>query len=211
MKNKKINILAVFTKMLYFIFIALLFYIVGVLIQMEGNYDSQENDISKTETIKLENKVVFTENFPGCDLLSGECLNLNCKYYFLCSDQKYLRCEVYDCGEEFGVGTKDKNGKIKTDRRTKEDREKISRIKDKCRGTVKTLESNCLDEKLEMKIEVITDGDCKIEGFWIKQIDKEAKPVKFSSLGNGSYSIIVNGCEEISEIIATGENGISIK
>lgn len=211
MKNKKIKILTVFVKMFYAIMIVLLFYIVGVLVQIDRSCDNQEDNVSKTEIASLEDKALFAADFPGCSLLNKKCLGAECDKYFLCSDRKYLVCEIYDCGEEFGIGTKDENGEINRQRKAKEDKEKIIKIKEKCAGTVEVLESDCLDEKLEMKVKVITNGDCQIAGFWVGQMNKETKPVKFSNLENGLYLVVANSCEEVSELIAAGENGISIE
>ncbi len=218
MKNKKTDLVVIFMKVLYLIMIILLFCIVGVLIQMNRSHDDKEkSDVSKTEAVKVEDEIIFALDFPGCELLNSKCLGTECDQYFLCGDKKYSVCEIYDCGEEFGIGTKDENGKIEKCRKMKEDREKIVRIKDKCRGTVEALESDCVDEKLEIKVKVITNGDCRIEGFWVGHKNKEngekisSKPVKFSSLGGKLYLVATDSCEEISELIAIGENGISIR
>ena len=115
--------------MIYLILIILLFYIVGVLVQMEKSCNDQKGDIPKIETADSKYKTVFALYFPGCDLLNNECLGTDCDQYFLCNDKKYSICEVYDCREEFGIGTKDKDGKIDTGRKTKDNRKKIIEIK----------------------------------------------------------------------------------
>jgi len=212
MKNKKINILAVFVKTMYLILIILLFYVVGVLVQINENRGDKEDNISKTEVVDSGDEVIFTSYFPGCNLLNSKCLDMECDSYDLCSDKKYLVCEIYDCGEEWGIGTKDKDGKTNIQRKIKDNKKKIIEVKGRCNGTVEILESNCVNERLEIETRVITDGNCKIEGFWIGYEEKgSSKPAKFSSLGNGLYLVVTNNCEKISEIIAMGENGISIK
>ncbi len=217
MKNKKIEIFAIFIKTLYFIVIILLFYIVGVLIQTGGGYDNEGGDISETEAVDSKEKAKFTLYFPECDLLNSKCLDADCDQYFLCSGKEYSRCEVYDCGEEFGIGTEDKDGKFDIFKKAKYNKEKIIEVKNRCNGTAEIIESDCVGEKLEIAAKVVTSGDCAIEGFLVGYGNQENgekisfKPAKFSSVGGGLYSISVNGCNEVSEIIAIGENGVSIR
>lgn len=214
MKNKKIEIFAVFMKALYFIVIILLFYIVGVLIQMDKNYDDKESDISKIEAVDSKEKAKFALYFPECGLLSDKCLDADCDQYFLCSGKEYSRCEIYDCGEEFGIGTEDKNGKFDIFKKAKYNKEKIIEIKSRCDGTVEIIESDCVDGKLEIAAKVVTSGDCAIEGFLVGYKSGEKinfKPAGFFSLGDGLYSVSVGSCGDVAEIIAIGENGVSIK
>ena len=216
MKNKKINILAIFMKTLYFVAIILLFYIVGVLIQIDGECVDRGNNFP-AEISDLSEKTKFASYFPECGLLNSECLNMDCDKYFLCSDKKYSICEVYDCGEEFGIGTKDKDGKTDIQRKAKDNKKKIIEIKSRCSGTVEIIESDCINGKLEMAVKVVTSGDCAIEGFLVGYGSGESgekidfKPAKFSSLGGGLYSVSVSTCGDVAEIIAIGENGVSIK
>ena len=213
MKNKKINIPRALIGISCLIMIILLFYIVGVLFQMDKNC----GDVSETELVDLKDKVVFASYFPECGLLNSECLNTDCDQYFLCSDKKYSICEVYDCGEEFGIGTKDKDGKTDIQRKAKYNKEKIIEIKSRCGGTAEIIESDCINGKLEIAAKVVTSGNCKIEGFLVGYRSGEGgekidfKPAKFSSLGGGFYSVSVSACGDVAEIIAIGENGVSIK
>lgn len=216
MKNKKINSVLTFSGLLYVVMIVLLFYIVGVLVQMNKEYPDEENKPS-VKVVDLNKETGFASYFPECDLLNSECLDTNCKQYFLCSGKEYLRCEVYDCGENFGVGARDKNGEIDITRKAKDNKKKIAEIKNRCNGSVEVVENNCVDEKLEMAVKVVTGGDCEIEGFLIGYGNQENgekisfKPAKFLSLGSGIYSISLNNCNEVGEVIAIGENGVSIK
>jgi len=217
MKNKKIEIFAIFMKTLYFIVIILLFYIVGVLIQMDKNCDDKESDISKIEAVDSKEKAKFTLYFPECDLLNSKCLDTDCDQYFLCSGKEYSRCEIYDCGEEFGIGTEDKDGEFDISRKAKYNKEKIIEIKNRCNGTAEIIESDCVDGKLEIAAKVVTSGDCAIEGFLVGYGNQENgekisfKPAKFSNVGGGLYSVSVGSCGDVAEIIAIGENGVSIK
>ena len=216
MNNKKVDILAIFTKTLYFIAVILLFYIVGVLIQIDGERVDRGNNFP-AETADLNEKTKFAAYFPECDLLNSECLDTNCDQYFLCSGEKYSRCEVYDCGEEFGIGTEDEDGKTDIQRKAKYNKEKIIEIKSRCGGTAEIIESDCINGKLEIAAKVVTSGNCKIEGFLVGYRSGEGgekidfKPAKFSSLGGGFYSVSVSACGDVAEIIAIGENGVSIK
>ena len=216
MKNKKINIPMALIGMSYLIMIILLFYIVGVLFQMYREYAGREDNFP-TKTIDLSEKAKFAAYFPECDLLNSECLDMDCDQYFLCSGKKYSRCEVYDCGKEFGVGVEDKSGKIDILRKAKDNKKKIIEVKSRCGGTVEIVESDCVDGKLEIAAKVATNDDCAIEGFLVGYGNQESgekisfKPAKFLSLGSGLYSVSVNNCDDVSEIIAIGENGVSIR
>lgn len=213
-KSKKTNSLLVFVGVAFFIVFISFYIIIGT--QMGNNKTNKENN---TESANLEDneKCEFAAYFVGCDLLNNKCLDLSCGQYFLCNDEKYKICEIYDCGAEFGVGTKDKNGEVKIERKAKENRDKIIKVKSKCSGSLEIVESNYANEKLEAKIKVTTAGDCEIGGFLVscKNIETEEsgnfKPAKFSVLDDNSYLISISNCVEISEIIAIGENGISIK
>jgi len=184
---------------------------------MNENCGDKKDNISKTEAVDLKNGTIFASYFPECDLLNNECLDTNCDKYFLCSDKKYSICEVYDCGEEFGIGTKDKDGKTNTQRKVKDNKKKIIEVKSRCGGTVEIIKSDCIDEKLEMAVKVVTSGDCAIEGFLVGYKSGESeekidfKPAKFSSLGGGLYSVSISTCGDVAEIIAIGESGVSIK
>lgn len=217
MKNKKMNNSKIFMGILSLVLVFLLFCVVLILLRTDTDNGDRENNPS-AELATSNERVDFAVYFPECNLLSSNCLNADCDQYFLCNDKEYLRCEVYDCGEEFGIGTKDKDGKVDIlPREAKDNKEKIVEVKSRCSGTVEIVKSDCKDEKLKMTIKVATNGDCKIEGFLVGYRDQEGggetnfKPAEFSDLDSGVYAVSVNSCNEVLEIIAIGENGVSIK
>lgn len=216
-KNKKINIPLAFMGIFVIVLIILLFYIVGVLIQFGENEMLENGGGSYDSQTYIEKASEFSSYFPKCDLINNRCLDTSCDKYFLCNDKRYLVCEIYDCKEEFGIGTKDENGKIDIRRKIKDERKKIAEIKNRCDGTLKILKSDCIEEKLEIQTRVSTAGDCVIEGFMaVYKIEedeskKSFKPAKFSNLGDGLYLVKTSNCKEISELIAIGEAGVSIK
>lgn len=211
-KKREVKTASVFAKILFIIITIFLFSVIAVLIRTDENKTGEEiNNLNKDKGNE------FAAYFSGCDLLNRECLSTDCEQYFLCNDEKYSVCEVYDCGTEFGVGTKDGNGKIKVERKIKDDRKKIVEVKSRCSGSLEVTESNYTDEKFEGKVKVTTAGSCEIGGFLVScknletNEDNSFKPAKFSDSGDGSYFVSVDNCSEVSEIIAIGENGVSIK
>ncbi len=214
-KNKKINIPMIFMELSIIILIVLLVYVVGVLTQFDG--DGHWSGFSPAHNGAFNNGAEFASYFAGCGLLNDKCLNTDCDQYFLCNDKKYSICEIYDCGEEFGVGTKDQEGKIDVRKKIKQEREKIKKILDKCKGSLETLENVCEGGKLEIKVKVSTAGSCEIEGFLAsyKSADNaeknELKRAEFSKISDGLYLVSLDDCAKIPELIAVGENGISIK
>lgn len=211
-KNKKTKTLPILMFLFMAIFGLLLFYIIGVLIQLgEKGRDSvlpNQSGLSKNSE--------FASYFPGCGLINNSCLSSKCDQYFLCNDKKYLVCEIYDCGENFGVGTKDENGKINIERKIKQDREKIIKMVSKCKGKIEIMDSACEGEKLKIQAKVTTAGDCKIEAFMAayngdQTESKSFMSAEFSDLGNDLYAVEIGRCDNILEIIAVGEGGVSIK
>lgn len=211
-ENKKRNPFSIFAGVLFFVAAISLFCIIAALIQTGKNKTGEE-----INNLNGDKGSEFAAYFDGCDLLNSECLSMDCEQYFLCNDEKYLACEVYDCGTEFGVGTKDSDGKIKIERELKDNRKKIVEVKSRCSGSLEMTESNYTDGKFEGEVKVTTTGSCEIGGFLVscKNLetgeDNSFKPAKFSDSGDGSYLISVDNCSEVSEIIAIGENGVSIK
>lgn len=216
-KNKKVNISLAFMGIFAAVLIILLFYIVGVLIQLKESEMPKNGVDSSNSQTHIEKTGKFASYFPECGLINDKCLDASCVKYFLCNDKKYSVCEIYDCQEEFGIATEDEDGKINIKRKIKDERKKIVEIKNRCNGTLEILKSDCVEEKLEMQVQVNTAGNCVIEGFMaVYKIGEDAseksfKPAKFSNLGNGIYLVRTSNCNEILELIAIGEAGVSIK
>lgn len=214
-KNKKISIPAIFMELSAIILIVLLVYVVGALIQLYG--DGYRSGFSPAHNGASNNGAEFASYFVGCGLLNDKCLNTDCDQYFLCSDKKYSICEIYDCGEEFGIGTKDQSGKIDVIKKTKQEREKIKRILDRCRGSLEIFGNVCENGKLKAKVRVSTADSCEIEGFLASYKnagnaeENRLERVEFSRISKGLYLVNFNDCAKMLELIAVGENGISIK
>lgn len=211
-KIKKTKTLPIFMFLLMAIFGLLLFYIIGVLMQLN---EKDRSGALPNQGGLLENGK-FASYFPGCGLLNNSCLDSKCDQYFLCNDKKHLVCEIYDCGENFGIGTEDENGKISAEMKTKQDREKIMKIVSRCKGEIEIINDVCESGKLKIQAKVTTDGDCKIEAFMAAYGGSQTEPkifmpAEFSSLGNNLYAVEIGKCDDISEIIAVGEGGVSIK
>ena len=216
-KNKKINIPSVFMGMFTVILIILLFYIVGVLVQFRENEILENGAGSPDSQTHVEKSSKFASYFPNCGLINKNCVNSSCDKYFLCNDKKYLACEIYDCNEDFGIGTMDEEGKIEIRKEIKYERELVKKRIERCRGTIEIIDKNCVDGKFELKIKVVTEGECEIKGFVAmhKNIDKPEEKswdsADFNSLGENLYLAKLNNCKNITEIIAIGEGGVSIK
>lgn len=209
---KKTKTLPIFMFLLMAIFGLLLFYIIGVLIQLneKGGSGALPNQGGLLENSE------FASYFPGCGLLNNSCLGSKCDQYFLCNDKKYLVCEIYDCGENFGIGTEDENGKISIEKKIKQDREKIIKMISKCKGEIEIITNICESGKLKIQAKVATNGDCKIEAFMAAYGGSQTEPksfmsAEFSSLGNNLYAVEIGRCDNVLEVIAVGEGGVSIK
>lgn len=215
-KNKKFNFPVSFLGIGLIISFLLLFYIVGVMLQVFGTCDDYYAS-SPNDKIDFVQETSFVDYFSECELINDKCLDRSCEKYFLCNDQRYLVCEIYDCRTEFGIGTKDLDGKIKIRKKLKDESKKIMELKSRCNGSLEIIENNCIEERLEIKVKVNTAGSCRIDGFLavyeVKEGETEEglKSTKFSDLGEGIYSVKIRDCDEIKELIAIGESGISIK
>ncbi len=214
-KSKKMNAPLILVSAFAIALISIIMIVFLVVLTQFGKNGAGNPNLPVQDDLTKTNN--FSDYFPGCDLINGECLDASCDKYFLCNDKKYSVCEIYDCKEEFGIGTKDENGEIDIRRKIKDERKKIAEIKNRCDGTLKILKSDCVEEKLEIQTQVSTAGDCAIEGFMAvyevgeDESKKSFKPAKFSDLGNGLYLVKTSNCNEILELIAIGEAGVSIK
>ncbi len=151
--------------------------------------------------------------FASCEVLAGSCKDQNCKFLFLCNETEFSDCQVYDCGDNYGVRITDKNGKIQEKIREKtspceneETREMIA----KCSGTFEVIEkNNCENGKAVAKIKLNVKGDCKVVSATMAINDKN----RIASVERDGefYSVSVKSCGEISDIKITGEGGVGIK
>jgi len=90
------------------------------------------------------------------------------------------------------------------------DYEKVEEIKDKCRGSLEIIDKKCADGKLEMKVKVSTTGDCPVVSFIVDYADNKKKIAEFSSLGDNDYLVVLDNCNEVEKLIASGEGGFTI-
>ncbi len=155
---------------------------------------------------QIEKKIPF----ENCELLTDSCLDKDCPYYFLCDVVEFIDCKVYDCGTCYGVLIKDKQGKTITREQPKPDKEKVKETLNKCRGTVEVLEKKYKDGKLEVKTSVVTKGDCKILSFVVKTDKGFQTPIfeKKDDYYNLTLDVL---SQEVLEVIAVGQGGVSIK
>ena len=172
--------------------------------------DKGDPQIQITTTIK------FASSFPECNLLYDDCLDMTCGLYFLCNEQNYSTCEIYDCGEEFGIGTEDRNGETRITKELKVDKDKVEEIVSKCRGaSLSVIDKECVENKLKININIESGDKCIIKNFMVEYNSENEKKYssveKFSDLGNNNYLIIINSCDDSAEFIAIGEGGIGIK
>jgi len=167
----------------------------------------------KTEIV-AEDK--FYASFPGCGLIYNDCLDTTCGLYFLCNEKKYSTCEIYDCGEEFGVGTEDNNGEVRITKELKVDKEKVEEIVSKCRGGSLSIgKQECVENKLVVNVSLNVRGECIIKNFMAEYVLGEENKFrtvdKFSDLGNNNYLLTMNNCDDAVGFIAVGEGGVSIR
>lgn len=207
-KNTPLLLIVIFAILSLFLFIAIM------IVKLNGGNDGRGNGNNGNAAEKRDK---IAENFPDCGILSDDCLDINCDKYFLCNDKEYKACEIYDCGKDYGVGTIDADGKLSISREIKYDEERVRKIIDKCKGGIDVLKNQCIGKNREMEVKVSTNGQCEITGFLAidkKQSETEEDKVnsgKFSIIGENSYKITFDACENISEIIAIGDSGVSIK
>lgn len=157
------------------------------------------------------------EWLKDCSLLAESCINETCQYLSLCQEEgEFEDCQVYDCGENFGVVITKKpeekpNKIIKTipkERRTLTPKE-IADIHQRCEGKTEILEKKCEEGKLKVKTKVETKGECEVQSF-VAKIDSEYQIFKFEKSDN-FYNLTLDSCPKKFEVITVGEGGIVIK
>lgn len=151
----------------------------------------------------------IVESFPNCKALVNACNDSSCRYYFLCNEMENLNCNVYDCGDKYGMEILNKQGNIQKKTRQKPDQTKVQEVVSKCRGSLEVLERKCEGDKSIAQVKVTTDGDCKISSF-IMVVEGKSRIARFEKEGD-IYNLSVGQCGFISEIKAVGEGGVEIK
>ncbi|MFZ2970396.1 MAG: hypothetical protein WA063_04575 [Minisyncoccia bacterium] len=205
------------TLILIIIVVASLFLYIAIMTGLNERSNSGNNGNMDNTGNTEEKRDKITEYFPDCGILSDDCLDVNCDKYFLCNDKEYKTCKIYDCGKDYGIGTIDADGKLSTSRKIKYDEEGVRKMIEKCKGDIDVLKNECIGENREMEVQVSTNGQCEITGFLAigkKQSENEENKVnsgKFSIIAENSYKVTFDTCENMSEIIAIGNGGVSIK
>jgi hypothetical protein len=101
MKNK--NIINEYIRLFFTVFLAVFLvffiYFAGVYIFVITNGDYSDGYKKVTSP---------SEYFNYCDIKYKRCINPDCGLYTFCNDKDYDDCEIYDCGEYYGVAVKDK-------------------------------------------------------------------------------------------------------
>jgi len=203
------------TLIIVFVILSLFLYIALMMIKFYGVNDEGRDE--NVDNAKKEGNGI-SENFKDCGILFDNCSDVvNCDKYFLCDDKKYKTCEIYDCGKDYGIGTIDKDGKLAISREIKYDEERVIKMIEKCQGKIDVAKNACNGKSREMEVKVLTNGQCEITGFLAvdEGLDENGEQRvgsgKFSIVGENSFKITFDSCEKISEIIAIGNGGVSIK
>lgn len=183
--------------------------------------------IYKPNPVILENKqddAVTTNNkqddatsslsifFDDCKPLQENCTSgTDCISASICGEGIYETCEIYDCGDTYGVYTKSGGGSVNTYKQAKADKNITQSEPKVCKAlTVETLQQKCVDNKMQLKVKLTTEGECKISDFIILYDSKENQPNTFVSLGDNVYLIEVETCGGLTDITPRTEGGIPI-
>ncbi len=148
--------------------------------------------------------------FKNCQTLADSCVDKSCSYLFLCNETEFSDCQVYDCGDKYGVLIKDKSGKTNSKTVAKPDQAKVQEMIDKCRGSFEVVEkNNCENGEAKAKIKLDAQGDCKIVSATMA-IGGKTRIAGVERDGE-FYNLSVKSCGEISDIKITGEGGVGIR
>ena len=161
---------------------------------------------------KKEPKKIINQ-FAKCEVLFDSCKDQDCNLLFLCNETEFSDCQVYDCGDNYGVRIIDKAGNIQEKVREKtspcENKETQEMIA-KCSGTFEVVEkNNCESGKAIAKVKLNVKGDCKIVSATMAINDK----TRIASVERDGefYNLSVKSCGEISDIKIAGEGGVGIR
>lgn len=148
--------------------------------------------------------------FADCQVLADSCKDKDCRFLFLCNETEFSDCQVYDCGENYGVLIKDKNGETSQKTVAKPNQTKVQEMIAKCSGSFEVIEkNNCENGEARAKIKLDARDDCKILSATMA-INGKTRIASVEQNGE-FYNITVKSCGEISDIKITGEGGVGIK
>ena len=148
--------------------------------------------------------------FANCQVLADSCKDKDCRYLFLCNETEFSDCQVYDCGDKYGVKILDKQGNTQDKFRQKPDQTKVQQMIGKCQGSFEIIEkNNCENGEAKAKIKLDAQGDCKILSATMA-INGKTRIAGVERDGE-FYNLSVRSCGEISDIKITGEGGVGIR
>lgn len=186
------------------ILVLLTIYIVGFLII---NKDKFTNRTQQNVVADTADSDAF---FQDCKILEKDCRDASCSLRTWCGNGKINVCRIYDCGNEYGIFTRDANDKIKTEREGKPDMDVLDVEKNACSGSIQIMNQKCVNNKMQVTVRIITRGTCKINTFALLYKDKGAKPNTFTALKDNTYLITAYGCGEIESIVPGTKDGIAL-
>jgi len=152
-------------------------------------------------------------SFADCKPLQENCTSgTDCISSSICGEGIYETCEIYDCGDTYGVYTQSGGGSVNIYKQAKADKNIAQPKQEVCKGlAVEALEQKCTDNKMQVKVKLTTEGECKIDDFIVLYDNsKENQPNTFVSLGKDMYSIEVKTCGRMTDIIPRTEGGVPI-
>jgi len=149
--------------------------------------------------------------FKDCKILKEDCPNGNdCNLFSLCGEGSYKVCKIYDCGDTYGIFTRDSEDKLEARREAKYNEDVVQAKKDVCGKSLQIVEQKCVDNKMQVTVKLTPRGDCKIGGFTLVYEGTVVQPNEFTELQDNNYLITANTCGKVTGIIPQTEEGISI-
>lgn len=198
--SEKVMFVRNFMFMLCLVFAILLTYIVGGLLLSKDSFSGVQQDAVQEADAY----------FSGCQILQENCMDSSCNLYDLCGGGSLNMCRIYDCTDTYGVFAQDVNGETKAKNEQKNDNKSVRAKKQACGASMQVLSQKCADGKMEAKVKLTPKGECKIGGFNVVYEGVGPQPNSFASLGDNTYSITVDKCGQISQIIPQTEDGIAL-
>jgi hypothetical protein len=177
----------------------LLVYIVGALVLTQNNY-ATKSATSDSDAF-----------FMGCTLLEKDCLTDACPYTASCGDTDNAVCRIYDCGQEYGIYSKDIQGKIYTKRETKPDTAAIETEREDCSGSMQVVEQNCVNGAYVAKVQLSPKGECKVGNFIVVYTDEGIQKTQVTDLGNNAYSVEIDHCGTVAELTPVTVSGMYLR
>lgn len=150
-------------------------------------------------------------HFKNCTLLEKDCVDVaTCGLNVHCGDGKLKDCWVYDCGNSYGVYTKDASDNDNFFNDPKADEKKNDAVRDACSGTIETLDQECKGNKTVTKIKISTKGECAIDNFAVIYENVGTQANTFTAAGDNTYEITSDSCGKIMDIVPATKEGIGL-